>query len=305
MSHTLLLSGLDGSNPLAFLAAMGTLRALTRAQPDTRIRVAWGQAGGAWRPALHAGDLDQAGVLASLVEQCGRTKNHPTLHIADNLTLSIEVFRRHALGQAATSETDATAYVTAFGCEATANDAGRIADTALRTMSGAGHQHFLKTMRDVLATVTDAQIRRALFDAWDYADPLRGLNLRLDPFDDKRYALQWADPSGDATRGTRGNMIGANALAVLGIPLLVVAPIRGELQTTGFRGRRSADCFWTWPIWDGPLSLDVVASLLALAELQEVQPPREHLSRLGIVEIYRSQRITTGKFRNFTPAMPV
>jgi hypothetical protein len=43
---------------------------------------------------------------------------------------------------------------------------------------------------------------------------------------------------------------------------------------------------------------------LSLAELQKHEPPRDKLAALGIAEIYRSQRVTAGKFRNFTPARP-
>lgn len=305
MSIPLVLTGLDGSNPLAFLSALGTLRALAKTHTDMRIRMSWKQIDGAWRPVLHAAELDEGQILASLVDHCRRTKDHPTLHVADNLNVKPEAFRGHARMQIATEDRDATAYIAAFGSDAVVNDGGTIADTALRTMSGAGHQHFLKTMRAVLEAATAACVHRTLFSAWDYADPLRGLSLRFDPADDKRYALQWVDPSDDATRGARGNMIGANALAVLGIPLLAVAPVHGELETTGFRGKRRADCFWTWPIWLGALSLDVVASLLALEALQQAQPRRDQLTRLGVAEVYRSQRITTGKFRNLTPARAI
>ena len=37
----LLLTGLDGANPLAFLAALGTLRGLTLAWPERRVRLSW------------------------------------------------------------------------------------------------------------------------------------------------------------------------------------------------------------------------------------------------------------------------
>ena len=50
MSDSILLKGLDGSNPLAFLAALGTLRTLTVALPDETVRMSWEQADGAWRP---------------------------------------------------------------------------------------------------------------------------------------------------------------------------------------------------------------------------------------------------------------
>ena len=51
--------------------------------------------------------------------------------------------------------------------------------------------------------------------------------------------------------------------------------------------------------------MDVVRSLLSMAELQEPEPDHAVLRARGVVEVYRNQRITTRKFRNFTVASPV
>jgi hypothetical protein len=304
MSNELVLKGLDGSNPLAFLAALGTLRALSKAWPDRNVKMAWKQHQSAWRPVLY-GVTDENTVSAELLAQCQITKRHATLGVSDDLNINVVEYRKHLQEQIKESDREATSFAASFGSDVVCNDKGIIVDTSLRTMSGAGHQHFLKTMRDVLAIVTDEQIHKTLFMLWQYEDPLKGLSLRFDPMDEKRYALRWDDPSGDPARNTSGNMLGANALAVLGIPLLLVAPVRGELHTTGFRGQRSSDCYWTWPIWDAQLSLDVVASLLTFSDLQCDKLFHDRLSSCGIAEVYRSQRITSGKFRNFTPAQPV
>ena len=76
-------------------------------------------------------------------------------------------------------------------------------------------------------------------------------------------------------------------------------------MTTGFKGRRSTNTYWTWPIWEPPVTLDVVRSLVALGELQEDKPNRRELGCRGIREVYRSQRLTIGKVKNFTPAQSV
>jgi hypothetical protein len=97
-------------------------------------------------------------------------------------------------------------------------------------------------------------------------------------------------------------VLGANRLAIESLPLLPTIPVGSTLRTTGFTGQGSRDTFWTWPIWEGLLPLDVVRSLLALRELQRPEPSRSMLVQMGVVEIYRSQRLTVGKFRNFAPA---
>jgi hypothetical protein len=82
-------------------------------------------------------------------------------------------------------------------------------------------------------------------------------------------------------------------------------PSGRRLETSGFKGRGRNSTYWTWPIWDFPLSLDAVRTVLALRELQSDALPRADLLSRGIVEIYQSQRLTIGKYRNFSPARAV
>jgi hypothetical protein len=175
------------------------------------------------------------------------------------------------------------------------NKDGTVQDTAFRTMSGAGHQHFIGSMHE-LAICTDREhLRRTLLAAWDYGDGKP--TLRFDPLDDRRYALRWNDPSSDGIRTMRG----ANRLAIEALPLLPTCPVGQRLATTGFNAFK----FWTWPVWESWLSLDVTRTLLALDELQQETPNRRVLFARGVREIFRCERITVGKFRNFTPASAV
>jgi len=54
-STALVLSGLDGGNPLAFLAALGTLRTATRADRSAEWRLSWTIHCGHWSPVLVGG----------------------------------------------------------------------------------------------------------------------------------------------------------------------------------------------------------------------------------------------------------
>jgi hypothetical protein len=172
-------------------------------------------------------------------------------------------------------------------------------------MSGAGHQDFLAVARNIVNSTTPRHLERALFQTWQYDDPVEKQTMRWDPIDDIRYALRWRDPSGDPIRKKRGSMLGANRLAIEGLPLLPTIPVRSVLHTTGFSRWDSRVTFWSWPIWQTLLPLDTIRSLLSLSELQLLVPPRRKLVRMGVVEIYRSQRLTVGKFRNFAPAASV
>lgn len=86
--------------------------------------------------------------------------------------------------------------------------------------------------------------------------------------------------------------------------MLPTAPVGPELRTTGFTSHRGEGTHWTWPIWSGPLTLDVVRSVLASERLRRA-PDDPILRAMGIVEVYRARRQTRDKKRSFTPAWPI
>ena len=295
------LKGLDGGNPLAFLAAVGTLRTVVSANAEGGWRMKWRDKGGMWSPVLVAHEAPNADRLVELLVAALRCGPTPEFDIAENLNFSPADFKRVAAEAqllASPREHRYADFVAAYGSEAvTTHDRKSIQDTALRTMSGAGHQHFLGTMKQLLEKTEAAHLHQALFETWDYADDRLG--LRWDPEEDRRHALRWAKPSGEAPR----TMWGANRLAVEALPLFPTAPSGRRLATTGF-SMLDGRVLFSWPIWDAPLNLDVVRSLLALSAIQDPEPDRAVLHSMGVRDVYRSQRVTVGKYRNFTRSQP-
>lgn len=304
MPETFTLRGLDANNPMAFLAALGTLRALSLAWPSAKLRLHWSQIGGALRPVLTPPKgVNEEDLLTALLDQLRLLSDIPALTFADDLAVPQGAFRKAACHAQALAEAQSHVgadYIAAFACDAVSDlKTGIVQDTAWRTMSGAGHQHFLGFMRTLAAQTNKDHLHAALFAPWRHADP--GPSLRWDPVDDRRYALRWNEPAGDPIRTVRG----ANALAIQGLPMFPTQPRDGALHTTGFERAPRKGTFFTWPIWEDPIPVDVVRSLLALRELRDESPPRHRLRALGVIEIVRSQRITQGKYRNFTPGVPV
>lgn len=305
MSCELALNGLDGANPLAFLAAVGTLRALSDRSTNSDYCMHWARADGSWRPVLSSrrSFMDSSKLVDMLHTRLASMRDHPAFMLADDLSVTPSSYRAYAISAAA-SATPASAthaeFASAFASESVVDDkSGKqpvVADTALRTMSGAGHQHFLGFMRELVATTTGDDIRRALFEEWRYQDGKP--SLRWDPEDDRRYALRWKEPSGDPIRTVRG----ANRLAIEALPMFPVMPGLWSLETTGFVTKGSKGTYWTWPLWGFPLPLSIVRSTLSLSSLPSQDTDTVALGRRGIVARYRSQRLTTGKYRNFTTA---
>jgi hypothetical protein len=302
----LTLPALQGSSLLGFLAALGAFRTLATLPETSDVRMRWVPGGGSYCPVLRLpSPAEPDSVVEKLHTALRELAGHYVITVDKDLKISRANFRNLSTKAAEDflSHTNPTAasVVAAFGCDAVCNDEGTIEDTGFRTMSGAGHQHFLEFMNVLAKETTAGQLHEALFGPWRYRDS--SPTMRWDAEDDRRYALRWDEPSKDPVRTVRG----ANLLAIAALPLFPVVPTSGTtVATTGFSGRGSRDTFIAWPIWTGWLSLDTVRSLLALKELQDRSgTSASTFESLGVAAIYRSQRITLGKYRNFTPASPM
>lgn len=301
-TNEIAMPALQGSSLLGFMAALGVFKTLAELPDLEGIRMKWSPAAGGISPVLQVTpDLNADVILERLYATLGSWAGHRVITIDKDLKLQGPQFRQLAkecvedfLGH---RHSAAAGMVAAFGCDAIINEDGTIEDTAFRTMSGAGHQHFLEFMNVLARETTPDQLREAIFGPWSYRDP--SPIMRWDCEDDRRYALRWDEPSKDPVRTVRG----ANRLAIAALPLFTVVPLApSSVATTGFTGRGSRDTFVTWPLWHGWLTIDAVRSCLGLAELQAGTCTGAALSPLGIMAVYRSQRITLGKYRNFTPA---
>ncbi len=255
------LSALDGSNPLGFLAALGTLRLLSAEEPALKMR--WIREG-AWHPEL-VGIDDVEPIPARLV---ALAKLNLPLTNFDSLGKNITVdpacfsgFVDQAFRAAMKGNRTLADFAAAFGSEVLPDDKGRIQYTDLCFITGSGHQHFLGTMKGLCEAVSDEHIRDALFGDWK---KLKGLSMRWDPSDAAEYAFRWGDPSAEGA----SSVWGANLLAIHGLPLFPTQPASKGLRTTGFREVYPFPEF-TWPIWTHPISLDSVRTLLTLPELHD------------------------------------
>jgi hypothetical protein len=294
MSGGIQLGALDGSNPLAFLAALGSLRLLHLAQPDRGIQMNWKRSGGFWQPVLLCLDTDEDGLCQLLMRaQWAPVKEFE--RIGKNLTVPKEQylpFVENAYEIARPADRRAADFAGAFGCEVCEEkEKGRIQYTDFCFITGSGHQDFLGTIGALANNVTIAHLRDALFGPWR-SD--KGMSMRWDPADAAEYALRWDDP------GPKGAWAvwGANRLAAEALPYFVAMPVNGALKTSGF-SRRNRQHEFTWPIWAQPASFDTVRSLLLLPELQKSAPEREMLHARGIQEVYRAQRVRIGQGANF------
>jgi hypothetical protein len=302
-STALPLAGLSGDNPLGFLAAVGTFRTLSLAWPDRQVRMSWHPAG-CWQPLIHInGTCTPDEVVATLQSRLvGRHEAPEFTELGDDLPVAVRLFTEcasRAARLASRHERTYADYCAAFGCEAYA-EKELIQDTELRTMSGAGHQHFLAFMREIAEGTTPEHLRAALFATWTYSDPRP--SMRWDPQDDRRYALRASDPA-NGTQSPIQTVRGANRLAIEALPCFPTMPVGSEVRTRGFF-RNDSGMIFSWPIWIVDLSFDGLQSLLGHCQIIAEKPRQDILRPLGVVEVFHSRRLTVGRFRNFAPGLP-
>lgn len=296
----LLLPGLDGSNPLGFLAALGLFRVVVVVSEPCDARLQWAPGNGTWVPNIVGCQLD-ADSLLDLLEAnlIGQIDEH-SIGILGQLGSGDQAQRRDLFGQS-TLDPNAAAWLAALASDFTPPSANNQLQTARR-------DYYFGNLASVISRTTREHLKRAIFHAWDYADPLDNQSLHLDPSEDRRHAHQWNKPAGDPDRKTSGGMLGANRLAIEAIIWFTSLPDGEDLHTVGFTGQRSYNTRWTWPIWDTPINAATLRSALMLAELQESKvsaDAADQLRRRGIVAAFRTRRILVGKTPNFTPAQRI
>ena len=299
----LLLNGLDGSNPLGFLAAIGTAVVLQDVFPE--MRLGWEQTEGGWRPSL-AGCGDDEQAFAEKLLEALRDASMTVFDVDNRMPFDAEKFSlklRDVQSCSSIANRREADFLSSFGTELYPNEKnGLFQDTRFRMVrsgdsKGQGLPFYARKMRKDLRI---DHVRRTLFNAWDYED--EGYSLRWDPIEDQRYALRWGDPS----KLKQGTMLAANSLAIEALQWFpVVMPIGNQAQTTGFQRVGRRETYFVWPIWTPMVGMETVRSLLALDDLCKNPVPRLSLIKRGIEEVYRSQRIQqTQYYSNFLVAVP-
>ncbi len=305
-SQSVELRGIDGSRPLGYLAALGLFRVLDLHDPSS-FRFSWSRIAGAWRPVIHHGykSLDNDAVIELLTEALDNNPDdHPALRLAERLEEATEPNERRRIFKTALLAADCSHRYDVDWMSALCSD---VADSsAISQLQTSRRDYHEIAIRGLLENTTSDHLARAVFAPWDYADPIAGVSLHLEPREDRRHAYQWFTPSGDPTRKVYGGMIGANRLALECWPLFqsVTAKSLDRLQTTGFVGTRVSNTRLTWPIWSAPVDLSTIKSILQSRLIQD-RKAADDIYRMGIRARYQTRRILVGKTPNLTPAQPV
>jgi len=217
-------------------------------------------------------------------------------HLGDIIGVQPEVFRAKALAALAGPLTEEARLIleclpaqASDGC--LEND--RLAPTPFSFGNGAGVQCLLKDFRTLATSISAAEITASVFTRSPLLRETSSLNW--DPQDQRSYALRWKKPEDEKKQVD----VTANVFAYLGLALLPSMPGEKKLLTVGFGNHAPS---WTWPLWESPLGIDVVRSLLSDASIQAESPDPQELGARGIRLICRSRRLMIEKRPYFSPA---
>jgi hypothetical protein len=291
--HGIVLSGLDGTNPLAFLAFIGMLRTLSDADPNNPPVSWWRCIAGRYEPVVRWPTASSEDELLDALQPVLDTQRpafafegtrpdgtrfratQATMSPADYAALVASAEDLAASpGTASAGRLALDILASIGGGEIDRKGSAAIALSRLVTLpSVASHQEFLATMTNLAGFTTRRHLADSLFSPWAYRDREKGASLRLDPATLASHALQFRSPSKEGAAA----MVGANRLAAVGLASYpafptehqsghcatsAVAPVPGE-RLRAFR----------WPIWSRPSSWPTIRLLLTMDDIVSLQPP--------------------------------
>ncbi len=308
---TLELTGLKGHHPLGFLAACGLLRVA-----DYEIETKLG-----WKPTGRNDSALTAYVCSDCVETEEELQDRLVGIVAASAKQYLDCLDEHRLTEAEALLDDyrrkgrsiirkagaaiRTAQVAAellsgIGSDLTVHrktsgkNKGKIVVRNSHLLMTSGQQDLLKkkgrepaerlakrSRTDGIPDTVRKSIEEALFGPWRYEDDDHPLGW--DPQMQRLHALRNKAPTNDdKNRSVRAAVF----LASQALPLFPCFSVNGRLQTRGFRRIGRNDWFY-WPVWQAPISIDVLKSLLA-------HVPSTDLTERSVIAVYRCLRASTG-----------
>lgn len=297
------LTGLEGTNPLGFLAALGVQVAFADEPEQPRL---W------WSDDLVPHAVVDEGftperIACRAMKVFAQWRNSPAVSPrrpdgsamprGDELKFTPDDTRRYLnlVDQCGAGD----ALIAALVAEGSLDNNGAAKPSDLYFT--AGKQKFLESVREILNKVTRDDLLVGLQGPWKYESKVK--SLMWDVVDDRVYALRAYDPSSTSGPDSKRTNPGPEALAVLGLSLHPVFGSRGRTLTQGWSGSWMTRSY-AWPIWHKPASPYAVKSLLAHASTTAQTATERHrwFSSWGVFRVLRSSVRSSGQgYGTFSP----
>lgn len=300
--NRVVLAGVDGQHLWGFLTALGSLSLLDEHARATRLRpprLAFGEDGSAVLACPIEGErlaavlLERLRALQPLLEGSLGAVNRP----GDFTRSSYEAV-------ALAGDAPALDLLAGLACIV-----GEVAsESTLCAANGASHQCLVQSMRDVLKLVAEEDVQSALFEPWrrayrvpddkrrEFKLGTRKPTLRLDPSDERLYALRLSNPT---TTNDFATELGAQALAIPAFGLLPVVPGKQPVTVASTRSRQRVT--FSWMLWNMPATLRTIRSLV----WEGVGRPKVQRER-GVFAAFSADRVSGAKGKlSFSPSQGV
>lgn len=246
------LTGIDGANPLGFLAALGTLGALDRVL-GSEVRMHWTDAVVS-RPVISGVSSIREIVDAVMSDRDG------WIGVAAldwnervDIKFSADELRRYvAACHDATDDGRSAALAAGLVAEGSYDGNGASKPSDLHFT--AGQQKFLVMARELRDHLSVDDVREAVEGPWSFDSKLPSLGWDIS--DDRVYALGPSDPS----KSKKLSVPGAEWLGLIGLVSVPVAQAPSGTSTTGASGTWKRGS-WSWSLWNRPANLRAVSAL--------------------------------------------
>jgi hypothetical protein len=286
------LTGLRADLPIGFMAACGCLRICERRPAFRGARLRWVPFGGSYIPFLSIPATADEFVQA-LISDVKSAPGRFAFTWSDQIkSVSKGDFVSAMTKACANSDWESLEWFAAFGTELCVGEDGAVKSTPF-DMSVARQRFLADAVK--LATALSApeqdvhrSYQEALFGPWLYQDDQHSLGW--DPSTMKLGAFTYKAPTGMPNAGVRA----AVWLAFESLPLFPCF-YNGGLLTRAFRSHGRTDWFH-WPVWECPLSLAAVHTLLSWPVILEEVPDSEEIEARGVIAVYRSARFKPNKY---------
>ena len=292
------LSGLEGTNPLGFLAALGVQTAFAGEEEQPCLR--WSEDVTPHAVVEHGFSVER--IAEQVLAVAIRWKDSPALNPARP-----DGARMPKGDELKVSPDEITAYLRRRGPVEAGGDlaAALLAEDSLDNQGvakpsdlyfTAGQMKFLGMARTILSDVGGEQIVECLVGPWSYASLLPSLGW--DVVDDRVYALRANNPAPDKKLTNPG----AEALAILGLSRHPVFAGRERTLTQGCSGTWKSGSY-SWPLWRKAATPNGVKSLLAHAYDGAAESRQSWYRSWGVFAILRSpiRRSPQGGYGTFGP----
>ena len=323
------LPGLDGSNPLAFLAALGVLKASailfgsesalswSSSSLSPTLRVPRGSVN-LWRFCCES---------AQLLHDVAHDDLSAKTYESDVIKINRATFRTFAGAGAARVSKSASdrsalqsAFAAAFGCDGIGDKSEDevIAISAFSYANGQGGKKLLDGFRQLAKLYRAAENKDEAPSAdggnQEKKPSLQTLicealtswrrrpdypSFRWEPVELRRYAYMANKPEHEPLKFVAG----ANALGVLGLTMLSSFPFERQLETICISAKPQS-CF-LWPLWESFLSVDTTTSLLAQRGERNREVAPGWSTHLGVFARYGCERVSKDKSLYFSPSSAV